>query len=121
MAGSWLVIAGQCSLYLFFLFVGASLVVIRHRRVTRLTSEAAPAAEVSWVGRWFMEYVGNIDEGDVATAGAGVERRRNHPARVLMEHILDDLANRQVPQTEARQVAEELRESVRAVEPERAS
>ncbi len=62
--------------------------------------------------RFFIEYVGNVD--------IDADRRRNREARILMDRIMDDMTRRGVPSHEWQRSVEEIRESLRAREPERA-
>ena len=62
--------------------------------------------------RFFVEYVGNID--------FDADRRRNRQTRILMDRIMDDMTRRGVPSHEWEKSVEEIRKSLRAVEPERA-
>jgi len=64
---------------------------------------------MGWWMRFLFEYIGNVD--------AEGERRRERKARILMEHIKDDLARRGLPPQERDRIVEELRMSMRASEP----
>ncbi|MGH9870765.1 MAG: hypothetical protein ACREAA_21720 [Candidatus Polarisedimenticolia bacterium] len=68
---------------------------------------------MGWWKRFFFEYVGNV-----STEG---ERRRERQARILMDHIKDDLARRGLAPVERERIVEGLRKAVRAGEPERSS
>jgi hypothetical protein len=61
--------------------------------------------------RFFIEYVGNVD--------ADEDRRRNREARILMDQIMNDMSQRGIPSHEFERSVERIRESLRAVEPER--
>lgn len=141
---SWVVAAGHISLYLYYLLILAMLggivargTLMKHRsRVAFPTGPAdvpqagarggaaivvpLPPRARQWSGyvRWFVEYVGNLDYPSRSTAE--IERRRNRQARILMEHIKNDLAGRDIPPGEKENLVEQLRESIRSVEPEQA-
>jgi hypothetical protein len=111
---SWMVVAAKVSLYAFCLFVGASLVAIAWLRSNPGAGER-PGPSTTLLAR-LLEYAGNIDA--AGPGGARPERRRNPQARALMEHIIQEMAARQAPPRESEEVIEELRESIRSVEPE---
>jgi hypothetical protein len=141
---SWVVAAGRFSLYVYYLLILALLVgiVLQHafpKRGTRAMclpgTVQAPEAGTNGrrpvelpsapranhrtnLLRFLVEYVGNLD---VQTQGATeADRRRNHQARILMEHIKEDLARRNIPPSEKEHLVEKLRESIQSVEPEQA-
>ena len=74
-----------------------------------------PSPRDGWSGksllRFFLEYVGNVD--------VDMDRRRNHQARILMDRIVNDMARRGVPSHEWEKSVEEIRKTLRAIEPER--
>jgi len=141
---SWVVAAGHISLYLYCLLILAMLGGLAARgALMKHRSRVAPpagSADVSKAGasggpaivvplpprahRWsaalrlFVEYVGNLDSPTRTTAE--IERRRNRQARILMEHIKNDLAGRDIPPAEKEDLVERLRESIQSVEPEQA-
>jgi hypothetical protein len=113
MEQTWLVTVGRLTLYIFYAFVGATLAGIAVGRVFRRPRSGLEAAVgKSSLLRLFVEYVGN--SGLKGDGGAGEDRRRNWEARVLMEHIKEEMTRRAVPPSEREQLVEKLRASVRA-------
>jgi hypothetical protein len=67
----------------------------------------------SWMRNWLLfllEYLGNIE--------VHHDRRRDRKARVLMDHIKDEMARQGLVEPERRHRVERLRETVRAAEGE---
>lgn len=113
MEQTWLLTAGRLTLYLFYAFVVAILAGIAVGRVLQWPrSGVGAAAGKSSLLRLFVEYVGNSGlEGD---GRAGEDRRHNWEARVLMDHIKDEMTSQAVPPSEQKRLVEKLRASVRA-------
>jgi len=65
----------------------------------------------NWL-RLLVEYVGNID--------FHLDRRRDQKARILMEHIKEEMSRQGLMEQEKERRVGELREAVRAAEAERA-
>jgi hypothetical protein len=128
MDSSWVVTAGSFSLYAYFCLIVALLagVVVQHAFAKRGTGRpqsvdfigAPPADRRGGVVHFVVEYMGNLD---VRTEpSAEVERRRNLQARMLMEHIKQDLTRRGIPLSEKEHLVDRLRESIQSVEPDQA-
>ena len=124
MAQTWIEIAGKFTLYLFFLGVGSSFVVIAVRALSGRLREQRSATtagndEPPGFDRFLVEYVGNTSADDPPPHGqsiAVVERRKNQETRALMERIEREMDRHEVPPREREATLEGLRRSVRREE-----
>ncbi len=141
---SWVVTAGRFGLYAYYLLIIALLVgIVLRRAFPRPRSRVMSPSREVWAPdpgangrrsvelpsalraghrnnylRFFLEYVGNLDvQSRTATE---IDRRRNRQARILMEHIKEDLARRDIPPSEKEDLVEKIRESIQSVKSEQA-
>jgi len=120
MAQPWIEIAGKFTLYVFFLCIAASLVVIAIRALSgRLRAQRSAVVTRPGFDRFVIEYVGNtgVDDRPPHTQSmARVERRENRETRALMEQIEREMNKHGVPRREREAALEGLRRSVRREE-----
>ena len=116
MAQSWIEIAGKFTLYVFFVCIGSSFVVIAFRALSgRLREHVAKPG----LDRFLVEYVGNTSADDPPLYGqstAVVARRRNRETRELMARIEREMNKHGVSSKEREAALEGLRRSVRREE-----
>jgi len=128
MESGWIVTAGSVSLYAYYSLIVALVagIVLQHAGAKRRTGRpqavdfigAPPADRRSGVVRFVVEYMGNLEVR--MERAAEVERRRNLQARMLMEHIQQDLTRRGISLPDKEHLVSRLRESIQAVEPDQA-
>ncbi len=114
MSGAWiesigsLVLLGYCIVVVAVLGWMAVRLLLRGRGVEPVT--------LGGIGRFLIEYVGNVD-----VEPQRVDRRRNRQARVLMDHVKQEMLSRDIDPSDADRLMENLREVVRTEGQGRAS